>query len=47
MCGHRRQALGVEQIIIMGRHADRLALARNFGATDVVASAEAVESSAS
>lgn len=28
--------LGAEQIIIMGRHADRLALAREFGATDVV-----------
>src|ERR687884_656248 len=28
--------LGAEQIIIMGRHPDRLALARAFGATDVV-----------
>jgi threonine dehydrogenase-like Zn-dependent dehydrogenase len=28
--------LGAEQIIIMGRHAGRIALARNFGATDVV-----------
>lgn len=28
--------LGAEQIIIMGRHADRIALAREFGATDVV-----------
>src|ERR687883_118651 len=28
--------LGAEQIIIMGRHADRVALAREFGATDVV-----------
>lgn len=28
--------LGAEQIIIMGRHDDRLALAREFGATDVV-----------
>jgi len=28
--------LGAEQIIIMGRHADRIALARLFGATDVV-----------
>src|SRR3954463_2770497 len=28
--------LGAEQIIIMGRHEDRLALARDFGATDVV-----------
>jgi threonine dehydrogenase-like Zn-dependent dehydrogenase len=28
--------LGAEQIIILGRHADRTALARDFGATDVV-----------
>lgn len=28
--------LGAEQIIIMGRHADRTTLAREFGATDVV-----------
>jgi threonine dehydrogenase-like Zn-dependent dehydrogenase len=28
--------LGAEQIIIVGRHADRIALARDFGATDVV-----------
>jgi threonine dehydrogenase-like Zn-dependent dehydrogenase len=28
--------LGAEQIIIMGRHADRIALAREFGATGVV-----------
>ena len=28
--------LGAEQIIIMGRHADRIALAKSFGATDVV-----------
>jgi hypothetical protein len=28
--------LGAEQIIILGRHADRVALAREFGATDVV-----------
>ena len=28
--------LGAEQIIIMGRHPDRIALARAFGATDVV-----------
>jgi len=28
--------LGAEQIIVMGRHADRLALAREFGATDAV-----------
>ena len=37
--------LGAEQIIIMGRHADRIALAREFGATDVVGErgAEAVD----
>jgi threonine dehydrogenase-like Zn-dependent dehydrogenase len=37
--------LGAEQIIILGRHPDRIALARAFGATDVVAArgAEAVE----
>ena len=28
--------LGADQIIILGRHADRIALARDFGATDVV-----------
>jgi threonine dehydrogenase-like Zn-dependent dehydrogenase len=28
--------LGAEQIIILGRHPDRLALARDFGATDIV-----------
>jgi threonine dehydrogenase-like Zn-dependent dehydrogenase len=28
--------LGAEQIIILGRHADRIALGREFGATDVV-----------
>jgi threonine dehydrogenase-like Zn-dependent dehydrogenase len=28
--------LGAEQIVIMGRHEDRIALAREFGATDVV-----------
>lgn len=28
--------LGAEQIVIMGRHPDRIALARSFGATDVV-----------
>src|SRR4051794_10766066 len=28
--------LGAEQIIVMGRHADRIALAKEFGATDVV-----------
>jgi threonine dehydrogenase-like Zn-dependent dehydrogenase len=37
--------LGADQIIIMGRHADRIALAREFGATDVVSErgAEAIE----
>lgn len=30
------QRLGAEQIIIMGRHDDRIALAKEFGATDVV-----------
>ncbi len=30
------QRLGAEQIIILGRHEDRIALAREFGATDVV-----------
>jgi threonine dehydrogenase-like Zn-dependent dehydrogenase len=37
--------LDAEQIIIMGRHADRIALARDFGATDVVSERgeEAVE----
>src|SRR6266487_3587007 len=28
--------LGAEQVILLGRHADRIALARDFGATDVV-----------
>jgi hypothetical protein len=28
--------LGAEQIILLGRHADRIALAREFGATDIV-----------
>jgi threonine dehydrogenase-like Zn-dependent dehydrogenase len=28
--------LGAEQIIVMGRHGDRIALAKEFGATDVV-----------
>jgi threonine dehydrogenase-like Zn-dependent dehydrogenase len=28
--------LGAERIIILGRHADRIALAKEFGATDVV-----------
>src|ERR671936_81716 len=37
--------LGAEQIIILGRHPDRIALARAFGATDVVSErgVEAVE----
>jgi threonine dehydrogenase-like Zn-dependent dehydrogenase len=37
--------LGAEQIIILGRHPDRIALARGFGATDVVSErgAEAIE----
>jgi threonine dehydrogenase-like Zn-dependent dehydrogenase len=37
--------LGAEQIIILGRHDDRIALAKDFGATDVVSErgAEAVE----
>jgi threonine dehydrogenase-like Zn-dependent dehydrogenase len=37
--------LGAEQIIILGRHPDRIALAREFGATDVVSErgAQAVE----
>src|SRR5438094_7180121 len=37
--------LGGEQIILLGRHADRIALAREFGATDVVSERgdEAVE----
>src|SRR5204862_8190675 len=37
--------LGAEQILIMGRHPDRIARAKEFGTTDVVAErgAEAVE----
>ena len=37
--------LGAEQVIILGRHTDRIALAREFGATDVVSERgdEAVE----
>jgi len=37
--------LGAEQIVMLGRHPDRIALARQFGATDVVSErgAEAVE----
>src|SRR5215212_2239464 len=39
------QRLGAEQIIILGRHPDRIALAREFGTTDVVSERgeEAVE----
>ena len=37
LCGvTAAKRLGAEQIIIMGRHDDRIALAREFGATDVV-----------
>jgi threonine dehydrogenase-like Zn-dependent dehydrogenase len=37
--------LGAERIIVLGRHPDRIALAREFGATDVVSErgAEAIE----
>ena len=37
--------LGAEQVILLGRHPDRIALAREFGATDVVSERgdEAVE----
>jgi threonine dehydrogenase-like Zn-dependent dehydrogenase len=37
--------LGAEQIILLGRHADRIALARDFGATDIVSErgAEGIE----
>jgi threonine dehydrogenase-like Zn-dependent dehydrogenase len=37
--------LGAEQIILLGRHADRIALAKQFGATDIVSERgeEAVE----
>jgi threonine dehydrogenase-like Zn-dependent dehydrogenase len=39
------ERLGAEQIIIMGRHPDRIALAKEFGATDVVSerAEEAIE----
>lgn len=46
MCGViAAKRLGAEQIIIMGRHPDRIALAKAFGATDVVSERgeEAVE----
>jgi hypothetical protein len=37
LCGvMAARRLGAEQIIILGRHSDRIALAREFGATDVV-----------
>jgi threonine dehydrogenase-like Zn-dependent dehydrogenase len=37
LCGvMAARRLGAEQIIIMGRHPERIALAREFGATDVV-----------
>src|SRR5213080_4175691 len=38
--------LGAEQVILLGRHSDRIALAREFGATDIVCERgdEAVES---
>jgi hypothetical protein len=37
--------LGAEEIIVLGRHADRIALAREFGATDIVSErgGEAIE----
>jgi threonine dehydrogenase-like Zn-dependent dehydrogenase len=37
--------LGAEQIVLLGRHADRIALAREFGATEIVSERgdEAVE----
>src|SRR5205809_3090193 len=46
LCGvSAARRLGAGQIIILGRHADRIALAREFGATDVVSARgeEAVE----
>ena len=46
LCGvMAAKRLGAEQIIILGRHEDRIALAREFGATDVVSERgeEAVE----
>jgi Zn-dependent alcohol dehydrogenase len=35
-CAVSARRLGAEQIIMLGRHGDRIALAREFGATDVV-----------
>jgi threonine dehydrogenase-like Zn-dependent dehydrogenase len=46
LCGvMASRRVGVEQIILLGRHPDRIALAREFGATDVVSERgdEAVE----
>jgi threonine dehydrogenase-like Zn-dependent dehydrogenase len=46
LCGEiAAKRLGAEQIIILGRHADRIALAKEFGATDIVSERgdEAVE----
>ncbi len=46
LCGAiAAQRLGAEQIIILGRHSDRIALAKDFGAADVVSERgdEAVE----
>jgi threonine dehydrogenase-like Zn-dependent dehydrogenase len=34
--GIAARRLGAEQIILLGRHSDRIALARVFGATDIV-----------
>src|SRR4030095_1724444 len=34
--GEAARRLGAERIIVLGRHPDRIALARRFGATDVV-----------
>jgi threonine dehydrogenase-like Zn-dependent dehydrogenase len=46
LCGvMAAKRLGAEQIILLGRHPDRIALARQFGATDVVSErgAEAID----
>ena len=45
MRGDAAKRLGAEQIIIMGRHHDRITLAKEVGATDVVSERgdEAVE----
>lgn len=34
--------LGAERIVLMGHHPDRIALAREFGATDIVAETQAL-----